>query len=90
MLLLRLVASTMSRAVVSLTRSSAPTGSTTASQSFALGPPSAPSSGIDPCYLDSGASFHMTPHSAHLFALCPSYHHCTVHTADGCPLSIAR
>jgi hypothetical protein len=31
----------------------------------------------------------MTPHSAHLSSLCPSYRHCTVHTVDGSPLSIA-
>jgi hypothetical protein len=32
----------------------------------------------------------MTPHFAHLSALCPSYRHCTVHTADGSPLSVAE
>jgi hypothetical protein len=64
-------------------------GSVTASQSSALGLPSVSSSGTDPWYLDSGASFHMTPHSAHLFALRPFYHHCTVHTIDGSPLSVA-
>jgi hypothetical protein len=32
----------------------------------------------------------MTPHSTHLFALHPSYRHCTIHTADGSPLSVAR
>jgi hypothetical protein len=31
----------------------------------------------------------MTPHSTHLFALRPSYLHCTVHTTDGSPLSVA-
>jgi hypothetical protein len=31
----------------------------------------------------------MTPHSTHLFALHPSYLHCTVHTTDGSPLSVA-
>jgi hypothetical protein len=31
----------------------------------------------------------MTPHSTHLSALCPSYCHCTVHTTDCSPLSIA-
>jgi hypothetical protein len=31
----------------------------------------------------------MTPHSAHLSSLRPSYCHCIVHTADGSPLSIA-
>jgi hypothetical protein len=72
-----------------VTQPSAPTDSATASQSSALGPPSAPSPGTDPWYLDSGASFHMTPHSTHLSALHPSYRHCTVHTADGSPLSVA-
>jgi hypothetical protein len=43
MLLRCVVASTSSRAVGSVTQPSAPTSSTTASQSFALGPPSAPS-----------------------------------------------
>jgi hypothetical protein len=32
----------------------------------------------------------MTPHSAHLSSLRPSYHHCIVHTDDGFPLSVAR
>jgi hypothetical protein len=32
----------------------------------------------------------MTPHSTHLSALHPSYHHCTVHTTDGSSLSVAR
>jgi hypothetical protein len=82
------VASTSSGAVGSVTQSYAPTGSATASQYSTLGPPSASSLGIDPWYLDSGTSFHMTPHSAHLSALHPSYRHCTVHTADGSPLSV--
>jgi hypothetical protein len=30
----------------------------------------------------------MTPHSAHLSTLRPSYHHCIVHIADGSPLSV--
>jgi hypothetical protein len=89
MLLCHLAASTSSGVAGSVTQPSAPTGSATASQSSALGPPSAPSPGIDPWYLDSDASFHMTPHSTHLSALRPSYRHCTVHTADGSPLSIA-
>jgi hypothetical protein len=88
MLLHRLAVSTSSGAVGSVTQSSAPTGSATTSQSFALKPPSAPSPSIDPWYLDSGAFYHMTPHSAHLFTLRPSYCHCTVHTTDGSPLSI--
>jgi hypothetical protein len=83
MLLHRLAASTSSGVVDSVTQPSALLGSATASQSSALGPPSAPP-GTDPWYLDSGTSFYMTPHSAHL-----SYHHCTVHTVDGSPLSVA-
>jgi hypothetical protein len=31
----------------------------------------------------------MTSHSAHLSALRPSYRHCTVHTTNGSPLSVA-
>jgi hypothetical protein len=31
----------------------------------------------------------MTPHSAYLSALRPSYHRCTIHTTDGSPLSVA-
>jgi hypothetical protein len=83
MLLHCLAASTSSWAVGSVTQPSAPTGSTTASQSSALGPPSSPSPSTD-----FGASFHMTPHFAHLFALHPSCHHCTIHTVDGFPLSV--
>jgi hypothetical protein len=86
-LLCRLAASTSSGAVGSVTQPSAFTGSATASQSSALGSPSAPS-GTAPWYLDSGASFHMTPHSAHLSTLRPSYRHCTAHTVDGSPLSV--
>jgi hypothetical protein len=72
-----------------VTRSSALIGSATAFQSSTLGPPTAPSPGTYSWYLDSGASFHMTPHSAHLSSLRPSSHHCIVHTADGSPLSVA-
>jgi hypothetical protein len=82
MLLHRLAASTSSGAVRSMTQPSALTGAANASQS------SAPSPGNDPWYLDSDASFHMAPHSAHLSALRP-YRHCTVHTADGSSLSVA-
>jgi hypothetical protein len=89
MLLRRLVASMSSRAAGSVTQPSAHTGSATASQSFTLEPPSGPSPGIDPWYLDYVASFHMTPHSAYISALRPSYRHCTVHTVDGSPLSVA-
>jgi hypothetical protein len=72
MLLRRLAASTSSRAASSVTQPSAPTGSATASQSSALGPPSVPSLGTDTWYLDSGAPFHMASHSTHLSALRPS------------------
>jgi hypothetical protein len=89
MLFHRLAASTSSGDADSMTQSSAPTGSGTASQSSVLGPPSTPSPGTDSWYLDSGAFFHMTPHSTHLSALRPSYRHYTVHTADGSPLSVA-
>jgi hypothetical protein len=47
LLLHRLVASTSSGVAGSVTQPFAPTGSATASQSFTLGPPSAPSPGID-------------------------------------------
>jgi hypothetical protein len=73
MLLHHLAASTSLGAASSVTRPFAPTGSATPSQSSALGPPSAPSPGTDPWYLDSGTSFHMTPHSTHLSALRPTY-----------------
>jgi hypothetical protein len=89
MLLHRLAASTSSGATGFVTLPSASTYSATASQSFALGPPSTPSPGTDPWYLDSDASFHMTPHSTHLSALRLSYHHCIVHTTDDSPLSVA-
>jgi hypothetical protein len=90
MLLHRLAASTSLGVVGSVTQPSTLTGSAIASQSSAFGPPSAPSSGIDPWYLDSNASFYMTTHSTHLSALRLSYRHCTVHTADGSPVSVAR
>jgi hypothetical protein len=54
-----------------------------------LGPHTAPSLGTYSWYLDSGASFHMTPHSAHRSSLRPSSHHSIVHTADRSPLSVA-
>jgi hypothetical protein len=71
MLLHRLAASMLAKGVGSVSRSSALIGSVTTSQSSTLGPPYAPSLGIYPWHLDSGASFHMTPHSAHLSSLCP-------------------
>jgi hypothetical protein len=69
MLLHRLVASTLIGTVGTVTQSSALIGSTTASQSFTLEPPTAPSPGTYSWYLDSGASFYMTLHSAHLSSL---------------------
>jgi hypothetical protein len=72
-----------------VTQSSALICSAPTSQSSTLIPPTAPSSGTYSWYIDSGASFHMTPHSAHLFSLRPYSCHCIVHTADGSPLSVA-
>jgi hypothetical protein len=88
MLLRHLAASTSPGAAGTVTQSSAFIGSATASYSSTLGPPTAPSPGTYPWYLDSGASFHMTPHSAHLSSLRPSSLHCIVHTVDGSPLSV--
>jgi hypothetical protein len=90
LMLLRCPATSMwSGSVGSVTQSSALIGSATASQSSTLGPHSAPSLGTYPWYLDSGASFHMTPHYGHLSSLRP-YCHCIVHTADGSPLLVSR
>jgi hypothetical protein len=89
MLLRRLAASTSPGDAGTMTQFSALIGSATASQSSTLGPPTAPSPGIYSWYLDSGTSFHMTPHSAHLSSLQPSSRHCIVQTADGSPLSVA-
>jgi hypothetical protein len=89
MLLHHLVASTSPGAAGTVTQSSALIGFATASQSSTLGPPTAPSPGTYSWYLDSVASFHMTPHSTHLSSLRPS-RHCIVHTTDGSPLSVAR
>jgi hypothetical protein len=89
MLLRCLAASTSTGAVGTVTQSSALIGSATASQSSTLGSPTAPSAGTYFWYLDSDASFHMTPHSAHLSSLRPYSRHCIVHTVDGSPLSIA-
>jgi hypothetical protein len=89
MLLHRLAASTSPGAAGTVTQSSALIGSTSASQSSALEPPTALSPGIHSWYLDSDAFFHMTPHFAHLSSLRPSSRHCIVHTVDGSPLSVA-
>jgi hypothetical protein len=76
LMLLYFLATSMSlRAVGSVTQPSALTDSATASQSSTLGPPYAPSLGTYPWYFDSGASFHINPHSAHLSFLHPSYRH---------------
>jgi hypothetical protein len=69
MLLRCLAASTSVGVVGSVTQFFALTGSATTSQSSTSGPPSAPSPGTCPWYFDSGASFHMTPHST-IFPLC--------------------
>jgi hypothetical protein len=90
MLLHRLTTSTSTGVVGTVTHSSALTGSATASQSSALGPPTTPSPGTYFWYLDSDASFHMTHHSSHLSYLRPSYHHCIVHIVDGSPLFVAE
>jgi hypothetical protein len=66
MLLHRLAASTSIGVVGTVTQSYLLIGSATASQSSTLGPPTTPSPGTYSWYLDYGASFHMTPHSAHL------------------------
>jgi hypothetical protein len=72
--LLHCLAVSMSSGVAgSVTQLSTLTSSATASQSYALGPSSTPSPGTDPWYLDSGASFHMTPHSTHHSTLRPYY-----------------
>jgi hypothetical protein len=69
MLLRCLEASTSPGAAGTVTQFSALIGSAPASQSFTLGPPTAPSPDTYSWYLDSGASFHMTPHSTHLSSL---------------------
>jgi hypothetical protein len=89
MLLCRLAASTLVGAVGSVTQSSALTSSATASQSSTLGPPFTPSPSTYPWYVDSGASFYMTTHSAHLSSLHPFYCHCIIHTTNRSPLSVA-
>jgi hypothetical protein len=88
-LLHRLVDSMSVGVVGSVTHTSALIDSATTSPTSNLGPHFAPSLGTYPWYHDSGASFHMTPHSAHLSSLHHSYHRCIVHTADGSPLCIA-
>jgi hypothetical protein len=85
MLFHRLAASTSTEVIGTMTQSSALIGSAPTSQSSTLEPHTAPSPGTYSWYLDSGASFHMTPHSS----LRPSSRHCIVHTADGSPLSVA-
>jgi hypothetical protein len=89
MLLCHLVVSTLIGAVGTVTQSSALIGSATASQSSTLGPLTAPSPGTYSWYLNSSASFHMTPYSVLLSSLRPFSRHYIVHTADGSPLSVA-
>jgi hypothetical protein len=89
MLLCHLVVSTSIGAVGTVTQSSVLIGSATASQSSTLGPLTALSPGTYSWYLNSGASFHMTPYSVHLSSLQPFSRHYIVHTADGSPLSVA-
>jgi hypothetical protein len=84
-----LAASTSTEVVGTVTQFSTLIGSATASQSSTLGPLTAPSPRTYSWYLDSISSFHMTPHSAHLSSLRPSYHHCIIHSADGSPLFVA-
>jgi hypothetical protein len=86
MLLHHLTASTSTGAIGIVTQSFALIGSAFTSQSSTLGPPTACSPGTYSWYLDSGTSFHMTPHSAHLSSLQPSSRHCIVHTTNGSPL----
>jgi hypothetical protein len=76
MLLHRLVASTSSGAIGVVTQSSALIGSATTSQSSILGPPSAPSLGTYPWYLDSDASFHDNSFCSSFFfaSFLPSLH----------------
>jgi hypothetical protein len=82
MLFHRLAASMSSGVVGFVTQPSALTCSATVFQSSPSGLPSAPSLGTYSWYLNSGASFHMIPHSAHHSSLHPSYRHCIVHTID--------
>jgi hypothetical protein len=89
MLLRRLAASTSPGAASTVTQSSVLIGSATASQYSHLRPPTAPSLDTYYWYLDSDASFHMTPHSVQLSSLRHSSRYCIVHTVDGSPLSIA-
>jgi hypothetical protein len=81
--------STLAGAVDFMTQSSALTGSAIAYQSSTSGLPSTPSLGTCPWYLDSGASFHMAPHSVNLSSMRSSYHHLAVQIADGSPLFVA-
>jgi hypothetical protein len=86
MLFHRLAASMSSGVVGFVTQPSALTCSAIVSQCSPSGLPSASSLGTYSWYLDSGASFHMIPHSAHH----SSYRHCIIHTIDGSPLFVAR
>jgi hypothetical protein len=69
MLLRRLAASTSIGVVGTVTQSSSLIGSAPTSQSSTLRPPTAPPPSTYSWYLNSSASFHMTPHSTHLSSL---------------------
>jgi hypothetical protein len=64
MLFRRLAASTSTEVISTMTQSSALICYAPTSQSSTLEPPTASSPGTYSWYLDSGASFHMTPHSS--------------------------
>jgi hypothetical protein len=87
MLIHRLAASTSSGPVSAMTQPSALRSYDTTSQPSISGPLYAPS-GTYPWILDSGASFHMTLHFAHLSSLSSS-RHLTAYTVDGSSLSVA-
>ena len=63
---------------------------TTAQASCSAPPPPPPPSGTSsPWFLDSGASFHMTPHATHLSSLFSPDPPISVRTADGTSLPVA-
>ena len=69
---------------------SAPSSGSAGSAGQTSGPPPHSSSGTSlPWILDSGASFHMTPHRDHLCAVNSVPSPLTVQTADGTSLSVA-
>jgi len=63
----------------------------TTAQAYGSTPLPHPSSGISPpWFLDSGASFHMTPHTTHLSSLSSSDSPILVRTANGTSLPVAE